>query len=132
MSLSQSMHGWSSCYGSRRNESGAWMHWNTNNGCVRRPTPEEERRTFRQREGRIAIPVTIPLDARKVTAIVDQTVLDRERGSRHVPIGHTFRRSTPTVGERISPKTILMKVAIQPFSPHKRFERDDGRHPDRG
>jgi hypothetical protein len=91
---------------------------------VRRPTPEEERRTFRHREGRTIILVTLQLDARKVTATVDRTVLDRERGSRHVPTRHTFRGSTSTVGERISPKTVLQKVAIQPISPHKRFGRD--------
>jgi hypothetical protein len=99
---------------------------------IRRPSPEEERRMFRQREGRIVVPVTIRLDARKVTVMVDRTVLDRERGSRHVPIGQAFRRSTSTVGERISPKTVLRKVAIQPFSPYKRFGRDNGGRPDHG
>jgi hypothetical protein len=58
---------------------------------VRRPTPEEEQRMFRQMEGRIAIPVTIRLDVRKVMVTVDRTVLDRKRENRHVPIGHDFR-----------------------------------------
>jgi hypothetical protein len=65
----------------------------------------------RKRKSRIALPVTIRLDARKVTVTVDRTVLDRERGKRHVRIRHAFRRSTTTMGEWISPKTVLRKAA---------------------
>jgi hypothetical protein len=81
---------------------------------------------IRKRESHIALPVTIRFDARKVMVTVDWTVLDHERGKRHIPIGHTFRRSKTTMGERISPKTVLREVTTQPFSSHEWFGHDVG------
>jgi hypothetical protein len=59
--------------------------------------------------------------------MVDGTVVDRERGGRHVPIRHAFRGSTTTMGERILPKAVLRKAATQPISSYEWIGRDDGR-----
>jgi hypothetical protein len=69
---------------------------------------------FWNRKSRITLPITIRLDAGEVTVTVDQTVLDREYGKWHVPIGYTFRRSTTIVGEQILPKAVLREDATKP------------------
>jgi hypothetical protein len=45
---------------------------------------------------------------------MDRTVLDREGGQWHVPIGYPFQRSTTPVGEWVSSQAVLRKDASQP------------------